>query len=49
VSSYPPPDLVTTEFDDVPCEWNDCDLPAVTTRYDEVSRAWLPVCEEHRR
>ena len=48
--SYPPPDRITNELDPPPeCDWGDCDEPAVTTRYDDFTQAWLPVCDEHRR
>jgi hypothetical protein len=50
VSGYPPPDLLTALDDPLgSCDWGDCDETAVTTRYDDVSRAWVPVCDEHRR
>ena len=49
--SYPPPDRITTELNDDPvCQWDDhCSRVANATRYDDFTRAWLPVCEDHRR
>lgn len=51
--NLPPPDLVTDELEGETCAWADddgeCQQPAVTTRYSIVDRAWVPVCDEHRR
>ena len=50
---YPPPDRLTTDdLYDESCqyadEYEDCDEPAVTTRFDDDERRWYPVCEDHR-
>lgn len=51
---FPPPDLIMDELEGQPCAWQDehvepCDAGAVTTRYDDFTRSWIPVCDDHRR
>lgn len=51
--SYPPPDAITNEIEDEQCWWGTdngpCPERAVTTYYDDFRRAWIPVCDDHRR